>query len=150
MLCKDKITEIFCIIDEFHKEFEKAREGHILEADNGVKHRNRKFKLSDSEVMTIMVLFHSGNFRNLKHFYLFYVKPHLETEFPETVSYNRFVELQQKAVVPMALFLKVCCLGKCMGISFIDSTPLRACHIKKEKQHKTFKGMAAKGQCSIG
>ena len=96
--------------------------------------------------MTIMVLFHSGNFRSLKHFYLFYVKPPLKSEFPQTVSYNRFVELQQKAVVPMALFLKMCCLGKCTGISFIDSTPLSSCHIKREKQHKTFKGMAAKGQ----
>ena len=100
--------------------------------------------------MTIMVLFHSGNFRNLRHFYLFYVKAHMESEFPQTVSYNRFVELQQKAVVPMGLFLKMCCLGKCTGISFIDSTPLRSCHIKREKQHKTFKGMAAKGQYSIG
>lgn len=150
MLCKDKITEIFCVIDEFHKEFEKAKEGHILQGNNALKRRRRKFKLNDSEVMTILTLFHSGNFRNLKHFYLFYVKEHMKTEFPETVSYNRFVELQQKAIVPMALFLKMCCLGKCTGISFIDSTPLRACHIKREKQHKTFKGLAAKGQCSIG
>jgi len=28
--------------------------------------------------------------------------------------------------------------------------PLRACHIKREKQHKTFKGVAQKGQCSLG
>ena len=28
--------------------------------------------------------------------------------------------------------------------------PLRACRIKREKQHKTFKGITAKGQCSIG
>lgn len=146
----NKITEIFCYIDEFHKEFEQAQEGHLLEASTRVKKRNRKSSLSNSEVMTIMVLFHSGNFRNLKNFYLFYVKTHLQREFPETVSYNRFVELQQKAVVPMALLLKMRCLGKCTGISFIDSTPIRSCHIKREKQHKTFKGMATKGQCSIG
>src|SRR5690606_4164300 len=150
MISIDKITEIFCYIDEFHKEFEHAQKGHLLESQYPIKRRNRKSTLSNSEVMTIMVLFHSGNFRNLKHFYLFYVKPHLQNEFPEIVSYNRFVELQQKAVVPMALFLKMCCLGKCTGVSFIDSTPLRSCHIKREKQHKTFKGMATKGQCSIG
>ena len=28
--------------------------------------------------------------------------------------------------------------------------PLRGYHIKREKQHKTFKGVAQKGQCSIG
>lgn len=50
----------------------------------------------------------------------------------------------------MAVFLQLCCLGKCTGVSFIDSTPIRVCHIKREFQHKTFKGLATKGQCSIG
>lgn len=150
MISTDKITEIYFIIDEFHKEFEKAKQGHILSEDNSLKRRNRKQKLSDSEVICIMTLFHYGNFRNLKHFYLYYVKVHMQQEFPQTVSYNRFVELQQKSTVAMAVFLKTFCLGQCTGISFIDSTPLRACHIKREKQHKVFKQMATKGQCSIG
>lgn len=150
MINTDKITKIFCIIDDFCKEFEKAKSGHLLSKDNAIKRRNRKCKLSDSEVITIMTLFHFGNFRNLKHFYIYYVKIHLKKEFPETVSYTRFVELQQKATAPMAVFLKMCCLGKCTGISFIDSTPLRACHIRRERQHKVFKGVAAKGQCSMG
>ncbi|HCE54926.1 MAG TPA: IS982 family transposase [Lutibacter sp.] len=150
MISTSKITEIFFIIDEFCKEFEKAKAGHILECDNGLKRRNRSFKLCDSEVMTILVLFHYGQFRNLKHFYLNYVVKHMKNEFPETVSYNRFVELQKKAAVPMGVFLKTCCLGSCTGVSFIDSTPLRACHIKREKQNKVFKGAATKGQCSLG
>jgi len=50
----------------------------------------------------------------------------------------------------MVLFLQFFCLGKCTGISFIDSTPLRVCHIRREHSHKVFKGMATKGQCSIG
>ena len=32
--------------------------------------------------------------RNLKHFYQFYVCKHLGGNFPKSVSYNRFVELQ--------------------------------------------------------
>jgi len=52
--------------------------------------------------------------------------------------------------MPLAVFLKACCLGKCTGISFIDSTPIRACHIRREKQNRVFKGLATKGQCSIG
>ena len=74
----------------------------------------------------------------------------MKKEFPETVAYNRFVELQKKVVMHLAIFLKTCCLGKCTGISYIDSTPLRSCHIKREKQHKVFKGIAQKGQCSLG
>lgn len=150
MISTDKITEIFYLLDEFCIEFEKATQKSALTTDTTIKRRNRKSKLSNSEVMTIMVLFHYKQFRSLKHFYLYYVRVHMKGEFPQTVSYNRFVELQQKVVLPMAIFLKTCCLGRCTGISFIDSTPLRACHIKREKQHKTFKGMATKGQCSIG
>lgn len=52
--------------------------------------------------------------------------------------------------MPMVVFLQVCCLGECTGISFIDSTPVRVCHIKRERQHKTFKGLATKGKCSMG
>src|SRR5215469_2515904 len=50
----------------------------------------------------------------------------------------------------MTLFLQLCCLGKCTGISFIDSTPLRVCHIKREYSHKTFKGLATKSKTSTG
>lgn len=50
----------------------------------------------------------------------------------------------------MALFLKTYCLGQCTGISIIDSTPLRACHIRREKQHRTFKDLAIKGHTSTG
>ncbi len=150
MLNTDKITEIFFVVDEFCNEFEKAMTGHIVRKDNDKKSRNRSFKLHDSEVITILILFHAGQFRNLKHFYTQYVQPHLTSEFPKTVSYNRFVELQSKVAMPLAVFLKTCCLGKCTGISIIDSTPLRACHIRREKQNRVFKGLATKGQCSIG
>lgn len=150
MLTSDKITDIFFIVDEFCIEFKKTVSGHILKKDTGKRARNRSFVLNDSEVITILILFHLGQFRNLKHFYTQYVQMHLTSEFPQTVSYNRFVELQCKVAMPLAMFLKTCCLDKCTGISFIDSTPLRACHIKREKQNRVFKGMATKGQCSIG
>ena len=150
MLHVDKIIEIYCLVDDFCKEFEKAKKDHVLHETNGKKHRNRSFNLSDSEVITIMILFHTGQFRNLKHFYTQYVQVHLKNEFPKTVSYNRFTELQQKATMPMAIFLKTCCLGSCTGVSFIDSTPVRACHIRRERSNKVFNGLATKGQCSIG
>jgi hypothetical protein len=149
MISDDKVTEIYFIIDEFFKEFDTIIREHSLDNPN-TKKRNRKFTMSESEVMTILLLFHFGAFKNLKSFYVFYVQKHMQKDFPATVSYNRFVELQRKVCIPLAVFVKMMCLGKCTGISFIDSTPLRSCHIKREKQHKTFKGIAEKGQCSIG
>ena len=91
-----KITEIFFVIDEFCKNFNKVVSAHTIKQDNGKKTRNRKSILSDSEVMTMLILFHSGGYKNLKHFYIYYVQKHMKKEFPETVAYNRFVELQKK------------------------------------------------------
>ncbi len=145
-----KVIEMYYLVDEFCKEFEQARKGHLLTENLTKKSRNRKFKMSDSEIITILILFHLGQYRNIKHFYINYIQKHMKSEFPETVSYNRFVELQQKVLMPMTVFLQVCCLGSCTGISFIDSTPIRVCHIKREKQHKVFKGIAQKGKCSMG
>lgn len=147
---EDKITDIFYLIDEFCKEFERIKEGHLLAEEVSKKRRNRKFKMSDSEVITILVMFHAKGYRCLKHFYIHHVQKYMQSDFPETVSYNRFVELQQKSLMPLAVFLQLCCLGKCTGVSFIDSTPIRVCHIRRESQHKTFKGLATKGKCSMG
>ena len=46
---RDKIIEIFYLIDEFCKEFELTRSGYLIEENNTKKSRNRKFKLNDSE-----------------------------------------------------------------------------------------------------
>jgi hypothetical protein len=106
--------------------------------------------MSDSEVITILIMFQLSGYRELKNFYLNYVQKHLKSYFPNTVSYNRFFELQKKALLPLSVYLKKSCLGRCTGISFIDSTPIKACHIKRERSNKVFKGLATKGQCSIG
>lgn len=144
-LSKDKITEIFVIADDFCKEFKQSISKHTI----GNKPK-RKPKMSTSEVISIMVLFHFGAFKNLKHFYLYYVKVHLQSEFPNTVSYNRFVELLQSSVLPMTLLLKTCCLGDCTGISFIDSTPVRVCKNKRIFNHKVFDGLAQRGKSTMG
>lgn len=149
MISNDKITEIFCLIDDFCKEFNYVLHQHSIEGQNK-RIRNRKFKMSDSEVITILVLFHLKGYRNLKHFYLNHVCQNMKADFPNLVSYNRFVELQQKCLMPMTVFLQMACLGKCSGISFIDSTLLKVCHIKRENQNKVFKGIAAKGGSTMG
>ncbi|HKJ79272.1 MAG TPA: hypothetical protein VKA10_07040, partial [Prolixibacteraceae bacterium] len=76
-----KITEIFYLVDEFCQEFDKTISKHSL----GNKPK-RKPKMCQSEVITIMVLFHFGAFKNLKHFYKYFVKEHLKPYFPNTVS----------------------------------------------------------------
>src|SRR5690554_2242237 len=145
VLSNNKITEIFYLVDEFCLEFEQTIKKHTL--GNEPK---RKPRMSCSEVITIMILFHSGGFKNMKHFYLYYVHKHQSDLLPDTVSYNRFVELIQTATLPMAIFMKTCCLGEGTCISFIDSTPIRVCKNKRIKRNKVFEGLAPAGRSTMG
>lgn len=146
----DKLTEIFFHVDEFCIKFNEAMQTYQLTNYSKRKYKTRTPKMSDSEVITILIFFHLKSFRNLKHFYLFYVKKHLIKEFPNQVSYTRFVELEQKVVLPMVMFLKTSCLGKCTGITFVDSTRLPVCDNRRIHNHKVFAGIADRGKCTMG
>ena len=145
MIIYSKITEIFCIVDEFCKEYDQLVNKHLL--GNPAK---LSPVMSKSEIITIMITFQLSGFRTFKHFYLYYLQKHMQKEFPKTVSYNRFTELMQQNLMPLTLFLKTCCLGKCTGISFIDSTPIRVCKNKRINQNKVFKGIATTGKSTMG
>ena len=80
MITTDKVTEIFCVLDEFCKNLdaELTKNLHIAPIDEGNKRmRNRKGQMSKSEIMTILLCYHFGSFRNFKHYYLFFIKGHL-------------------------------------------------------------------------
>ena len=135
--------------DDFCKEFAKTQEKYMVE-DKNHKHRNKPNRMSDAEIMVILVLFHSGGFRCFKHYYKEYVCKHLTHLFPRRVSYNRFVELEKEVLLQLTIFIKEVLLGTCTGISFVDSTPLRVCRNQRILIHKTFKGLAERGKCSMG
>jgi len=145
MVIYSKITEIFCIVDEFCKEYDKIVNQSLL--GNLAK---RPSVMSKSEVITLTILFQLSGFRTFKHFYIFYVQKHMTADFPATVSYNRFTELVGQNLMAMSLFLKTCCLGECTGISFIDSTPVRVCNPKRIRNNKVFKGIATTGKSTMG
>jgi hypothetical protein len=142
---QDKITEIFYLTDEFCLEFQKSIKGHLL--GNSPK---KKPIMSQSEVISILIIFHGMQHKNIKHFYLNYVQKHLIHLFPNTVSYNRFVELSQQVILPMTMFLKMQCLGDCTGITYVDSTPIRVCKNKRIKRNKVFKDIATVGKSTMG
>ena len=145
MIIYYKITEIFCIVDEFCKEYDKVVNQSLL--GNPSK---RPSLMSKSEVITITILFQLSGFRTFKHFHIFYVQKHMKNDFPVTVSYNRFTELVGQNLMAMSLFLKTCCLGECTGISFIVSTPVRVCKPKRIRNNKVFKGIATTGKSTMG
>jgi hypothetical protein len=150
MLLQDKIIEIFIKADDFCNVFEKEIKQQQLTSSPDIKKRNRKAGLSESEIITLLIAFHSGQFKNFKHFYLYYVSAHLKSDFPGLVSYNRFIELSYRSAIAFMLFLHYNCRGECTGISFIDSTILRVCHNKRIKRNKTFKGITEVGKSTMG
>ena len=123
MITTDKVTEIFCILDEFCKNLdaELTKNLHIAPIDEGYKRtRNRKGQMAKSEIMTILLCYHFGSFRNFKHYYLFFIKEHLASYFPKAVSYTRFVELMPRVFFELMAFMRIQGFGKCTGISFVD------------------------------
>jgi len=144
-LSDDKATEIFCAVDDFYKAFKRVLDPALL--GNAPK---KPSKMCTSEVITIMILFHHSGFRTMKGFYINYVKVHMIPLFPNTVSYNRFVELMQAANLPLAVFVKNHCMGESTGISFIDSTPVRVCNNKRIPRNKVFADIATRGKSTMG
>lgn len=138
--------------DEYSKKFTKVRQKYSLEGErnDGRRRRNKPNRMSDAEIMVILILFHTGGFRCFKYFYLEYVCRHMRHLFPVLSSYSRFVELEKEVALCLALFIKDVLLGKCTGISFTDSTALRVCHIKRMHSHRTFSGLAQKGKTTMG
>ena len=149
MATEDKVIELFFIADEFCKFFDWMMARYTLK-NAGKRPYHRETTLSKAEIMLIIILFHDSGYRCFKHFYLDYVCKHLRHLFPKVVSYNRFVELEREVAIPLALFIKRVLLGKCTGISFIDSTPIRVCRNQRIHIHRTFKGIAQRGKCSMG
>ena len=81
-----------------------------------------KGRLSKSEIMTILVCYHFGTYRNFKEYYLDCIRGWLKHEFPAAVSYNRFVELIPRIFFLLMVFMKIYAFGRCSGISFVAST----------------------------
>ena len=94
MITEDKITEIFCIADDFCKVFDAQMAKYTFKAERKRKYhaaftviftfkaeRKRKYhresRMSKAEIMVIMILFHSSGYRCLKHFYLEKVCKHM-------------------------------------------------------------------------
>ena len=149
MLTEDKVTELYCMADDFCKYFDTLMEKYTFK-NTAKRSYHRDTTMSKAEIMLIVILFHDSGYRCLKHFYLEKVCKHLRHLFPKVVSYNRFVELEREVAIPLALFIKRVLLGKCTGISFIDSTPLRVCRNQRIHIHRTFKGIAQRGKSSTG
>lgn len=141
------IVEIFCDIDDFCKDWFKERSTYLLPSDK--RQRRRPCKMSASEIMSVVILFHLSHYRTFKDYYRDCVQKDMKKYFPDLVSYNRFTEIKSSVVLPLTAYL-YSKLGRKTGLYYVDSTPLAVCHNKRIYRHKTFKGIAQRGKTSMG
>lgn len=141
------LLELFVSVDDFCQIFLPVWEQKLM--SDGSKRRRRTGQLRLSEIMTILIYFHQSRYRNFKAYYTEHVCKHLRSEFPNLVSYERFVILMPSALGPLSAYLKSL-YGSCSGLSFIDSTALEVCDNHRIHQHKVFLGLAERGKGSMG
>ena len=60
------LLELFCHVDDFRKAFQPYWYRHLL--SSGDIQRVRPSRLSPSEIMTLLILFHKSHYRNFKAF----------------------------------------------------------------------------------
>ena len=142
------ITALYCDIDDFTKEIESQSKGQITASVTGKKPRGPQRRMSLAEILTIIIFYHASGFKNFKAYYL-HLYSRRRSEFPQMVSYTRFIELMSMAFIPLVHYLNSR-KGKITGISFIDSTPLKVCHNVRIGRNKVFKGIAKRGRNSMG
>ena len=120
-----ELDKLFCEIDDFCLIFEPNFQSQLLNYSE--RKRIKNSRLSLSEVMTIVVYFHHSRYRDFKHYYQDLILHYHYPDFPNLVSYNRFVELMSFSLVPLIFYLNTR-KGQCTGISFIDTMGIPICH----------------------
>jgi hypothetical protein len=141
------LEELFCDVDDFCRVFLPTWHRQLL--TNGERKRARTSRLTLSEIMTILIYFHQSQYRNFKTFYLWHVCRYCRSEFPQLLSYTRFVALIPKALMPMCIYLNTR-RGEDTGLAFVDATSLVVCHNRRIHSHKVFKAVARRGKTSMG
>ena len=113
----DSLLQLFCHVDDFCQVFLPGWEKQLLASGARQRQRQRQRSLAMSEIMTILIHFYQSHYRDFKAYYGEHVLKHLCSEFPGLVSYQRFVEYIPSALIPLAAYLRQCCLDPLYGLS---------------------------------
>lgn len=140
------LDQLFCDVDDHVNALFDPKNRNFI----GTKKTRRGVSatMSMSEIITILIWYHSSGFKNFKHFY-FYLREQRTDLFNNYLSYSRFIEWVPCALLPMTSFLRSR-MGSSTGINFIDSTPIKVCHNMRIPRNRVFSGIAQRGKSSMG
>ena len=98
MITEDKVTELFCVADDFCKEFNsEIKKNAILPSTDGIKRRHRARRMSDAEIITIIMAFHNfimNLLAALGAYFFFDNKPAVNFDFEIEESNGQLVLFQ--------------------------------------------------------
>lgn len=80
------VVPIFCLADDFCKDFDLIWKKHLLESAKGYAGKKRSAGLCNSEIMTICIPFHLSKIRTFKDYYNGLVLGTLRKYFPKAPS----------------------------------------------------------------
>jgi hypothetical protein len=139
----DKLVEIFCDVDDFCKVFIPQWELQLL-AD-GTRKRQRKGRMTPSEIMSIIILLHMSHHRDFKNYYIGYISNFYKNDYPNLLSYTRFLKVMPSVLIPLCSYFTIL-KGTPTGFGFVDSTCIKVCHNLRTPRHKKFQGIALRGK----
>ena len=138
---------VFCDVYDFCKEYERyCMHSLMMEKQRIIP----KTRMALSEIMTILIMYHLSGYRTFKWYYTKYVMVYQKKNYPDLVSYNRFVEIMEYSLVPLVLYIVRARFVKCSGIYFVDSTPIKVCDNHRIRTNHVFSEYAKMGKSSMG
>lgn len=93
-----RVLELFCPVDDCCHTFEPHWQWHLL--SEGTR-RQRRGELRLRELLTMVIHFHQAHYRDFTAYSTQYVAVYLRADFPQRMSYQRFVEVLPPLVVPL-------------------------------------------------
>ena len=147
-----QLTSIFCLLDDFCKHFFKEFNKRLIEDGKLEKIRKvRSDRLSEAEIITILIWFNGSGYKCFKHFYLNCCSI-LKIYFPKIAMLWKICSFRAKSIYCDGCFYEIINpeLFWKTDVYYIDSTPLEVCRNQRIYRHKTFKDLAARGMSSCG
>ena len=143
------IVALFCKTDEFFFKYEKWRASQSLPAATPARNTRTPTKSTSQRGDDHPHRLSSKWISDFKHFYQKHVCVYWRTEFPNLVSYPRFVQLKKEVLTVLTFYLYAH-FGECSGISFVDSTRLRVCDNKRISSPRVFASEAGRSKTAMG
>src|SRR4051812_19965753 len=100
---KKDITDLFCFVDDFSSSLQKELQSYQL-TNQEYRIPTRTCGLSESEIMTVIILFQESPCHNFKYFYQSYLQLYKQ-DFPGLPSYERFITLMPRVLHLLVILL---------------------------------------------